>query len=268
MKKYKTTVVGASGKMGQALIQSVFLSEVLDLHAAIDLASAEGFGDEVGLKLGLKTGINISDNFKEAIEQSDVVIDFTRPEATLSYLAISKSNKTAHVIGTTGFNKEEEKIIHEASQHIPVCFAPNMSVGVNVLISLVEKAAAVLGNEYDIEVIEAHHKHKVDAPSGTALRLGQAAADGMKIKLADHAVYTRHGRNEVRQQKEIGFSTVRAGDIVGEHTVLFAAKGERVELVHKATDRANFAAGAIKAAEYIVTHSDGLFDMRDVLGLK
>lgn len=268
MKKYKTTVVGASGKMGQVLIQNVFLSQALDLHAAIDIAGAEGFGEEAGLKLGLKTGVIISDNFKEAIEQSDVVIDFTRPEATLNYLEISKINKTAHVIGTTGFNEGEEKIIHQASQQTAICFAPNMSVGVNVLISLVEKAAAILGKDYDVEVLEAHHKHKVDAPSGTALRLGQAAADGMKIKLSDHAVYTRHGRNAVRQQKEIGFSTVRAGDIVGEHTVLFAGKGERVELVHKATDRANFALGAIKAAEFIATQSHGLFDMRDVLRLK
>ena len=262
-------VMGSTGKMGQSLIQLIVKNHEFKLTGAHEISNNPSIGKDAGYFIGEQTGVLITENLDEVFNESQVVIDFTRPDASLKSIAkASKLNKKiAYVLGTTGFNKTEIESIKSASQDMPICFAPNMSVGVNVLISLIEKAANNL-KDYDIEIVEAHHKHKVDAPSGTAIRLGQAAADGAGIDLDTNAVYSRYGREEKRATNEIGFSTIRAGDIVGEHTVIFAGDGERIELTHKATSRLNFASGALTAAKYISNEANGLFDMQDVLNLK
>ena len=267
MRKIKVIILGASGKMGQMLIQETIDDNELILVGAHDIVGSHAIGKDAGYFIGKETEVLIQDNIDHLLSECDVIIDFTRPEGTMEFLKKASDNKTSYVIGTTGFNPSELDLIQQYSKHIPICMAPNMSVGVNVLISLVEKAAELLP-EYDLEVVEAHHKHKVDAPSGTALRLGQAAADGLNISLEKNAIYTRHGREEKRRNNEVGFSTIRAGDIVGEHTVLIAGNGERVELTHKATSRLNFASGALKAAKFVANQKPKLFDMQEVLNLK
>jgi 4-hydroxy-tetrahydrodipicolinate reductase len=203
----------------------------------------------------------VSDDF-------DVLIDFTRPDVTLANLAVCRKAGKAMVIGTTGFSEEEKQVISEAAKDIPIVFAPNMSVGVNLCFKLLEMAARVMGDEVDIEVIEAHHRHKIDAPSGTALRMGEVIADTLGRDLKECAVYGREGQTGERERKTIGFETIRAGDIVGDHTVLFADIGERVEITHKASSRMTFASGAVRAALWLKGSKNGLFDMQDVLGLK
>lgn len=267
MSKIKVIILGASGKMGQMLIQEIISDDELVLVGAHDIKGSHAVGNDAGYFIGKETKVFIQDNIDHLLSDSDVIIDFTRPEGTMEFLKKASDQKVAYVIGTTGFNSSELDSIQQLSQHIPICMAPNMSVGINVLISLVEKAAKLLP-EYDFEVIEAHHKHKVDAPSGTALRLGQAAADGLNVSLEKNAIFTRYGREEKRSDNEIGFSTIRAGDIVGEHTVLMAGNGERIELTHKATSRLNFASGALKAAKFIANQKPKLFDMQEVLNLK
>jgi 4-hydroxy-tetrahydrodipicolinate reductase len=202
------------------------------------------------------------------LDDFDVLIDFTRPEATLAHLAICRGAGKAMVIGTTGFDEDQKAVIREASKDIPVVFAPNMSVGVNLCFKLLELAARVMGDAADIEIIEAHHRHKVDAPSGTALRMGEVVADALGRNLEDCAVYGREGVTGERERETIGFETIRAGDIVGEHTVMFAAEGERVEITHKASSRMTFAGGAVRAAAWLGDRPRGLFDMQDVLGLR
>lgn len=267
MDKLKIIILGSTGKMGQTLIKQLVSDKSFELVGAHEIKNCSHLGKDAGYFIGIETGILISNDLTDNFHLADVIIDFTRPEATLNMLNFAVQHKIAYVVGTTGFNNDEISQIQSASKYIPICMAPNMSVGINVLISLVEKAAKFLP-DYDFEIIESHHKHKVDSPSGTALRLGQAAAEGLKISLVDHAVYTRHGRDEQRGKSEIGFSTIRAGDIVGEHTVMIAGDGERIELTHKATNRGNFAAGALKAATFLVDKTSGIFDMQDVLGLK
>ena len=267
MSKIKVIILGASGKMGQMLIQETINDDELILVGAHDIASSHAMGKDAGYFIGKETKVLIQDNIDHLLSECDVIIDFTRPEGTMKFLKKASDHKTSYVIGTTGFNPSELDLIQQYSQRIPICMAPNMSIGVNVLISLVEKAAELLP-EYDFEVVEAHHKHKVDAPLGTALRLGQAAADGLNISLEKNAIYTRHGREEKRRNNEIGFSTIRAGDIVGEHTVLIAGNGERIELTHRATSRLNFASGALKAAKFVANQKPKLFDMQEVLNLK
>ena len=267
MSKIKVIILGASGKMGQMLIQETISDNELILVGAHDIAGSHAIGKDAGYFIGKETKVLIQDNIDHLLSECDVIIDFTRPEGTMEFLKKASDHKTSYVIGTTGFNPSELDLIQQYSQHIAICMAPNMSVGINVLISLVEKAAELLP-EYDFEVVEAHHKHKVDAPSGTALRLGQAAADGLNISLEKNAIYTRHGREEKRRNNEIGFSTIRAGDIVGEHTVLIAGNGERIELTHKATSRLNFVSGALKAAKFVANQKPKLFDMQEVLNLK
>ena len=267
MSKIKVIILGSSGKMGQMLIQEIIDDKELVLAGAHDISGSYTIGKDAGYFIGKQTGVLIQDNIDHLLLSSDVIIDFTRPEATMEFLKKASDQKVSYVIGTTGFNSSELDLIRGYSQYIPICLAPNMSVGVNVLISLVEKAAVLLP-EYDYEVIEAHHKDKVDAPSGTALRLGEAVADGLDISMEKNAVYTRHGREEKRKKNEIGFSTIRAGDIVGEHKVIIAGNGERIELTHKATSRLNFASGALKAAKFVVNQKPKLFDMQQILDLK
>ena len=261
-------IVGASGKMGQALINEISKDPELLLTGAIDQSSSTDLGMDAGALFGIKTDVIINDDFKSIIKTGDYVIDFTRPEASMEYLEGCIKNNIKYVLGTTGFSDEEKEKISLASKDIPICFAPNMSVGVNLLVSLVEAATHVLHKDYDMEVIESHHRDKVDAPSGTALRLGEAIAKTANLNLKENGVFQRVGKIDKRKQNEIGFSTIRAGDIVGDHTVLYAGDGERIELTHKAGSRATFAIGAIKAVKFLTNHSAGLFDMMDVLNLK
>lgn len=261
----KVVIAGVSGRMGQALLEGVFADAQLQLHAALDRADSAMIGRDAGEQFGKPCGVHISADVQAALQGADVLIDFTRPEASMQYLQACVAAKVNLVIGTTGFSADEKAKITEAAQQIGIVFAPNMSVGVTLLIALVEQAARVLQG-YDIEVVEMHHRHKVDAPSGTALRLGEAAAKGINQSLDTCAVYAREGVTGERTPGSIGFATLRGGDVVGDHTVVLADVGERVELTHKASSRATFAQGALRAAKFLATHSHGLFDMRDVLG--
>lgn len=267
MAETRVAIVGCTGRMGHALLDGVFADKELALYAALDHADSPHIGRDAGEQFGRSTGIKVTSDVK-AIHGADVLIDFTRPEPSLEYLEACRAAGVNMVIGTTGFSAEQKALITAASQHLGIVFAPNMSVGVTLLTNLVQAAARVLKEGYDIEVIEAHHRHKVDAPSGTALRLGEAAATGSGRDFDKVALYAREGITGERNPDSIGFATVRGGDIVGDHTVLFAGIGERIELTHKASSRATFASGALRAAKFIQGKRSGFFDMQDVLGLK
>jgi 4-hydroxy-tetrahydrodipicolinate reductase len=259
-------LVGVNGRMGRALVQAVQEDAQAVLTAAFVRQGSPLSGVDAGEVTGFgKIGVLLSDKFHS--NDYDVLIDFTRPEATNTYLHQCVAAKRPMVIGTTGLSEEDLGLVAQAAKSIPIVYAPNFSVGVNLLLGLVAQAAKVL-KDYDIEIIEAHHRHKVDAPSGTALRLGQAAADALGRSLEDCAVYGREGITGERPRQEIGFATVRGGDVVGDHTVLFAGLGERVELTHKASSRLTFAQGAVRAAHWVRQQPAGLYDMLDVLSLK
>jgi len=261
-------IAGSTGRMGHALLEGIFADPELKLHAALDHATSPAIGRDAGELVGMPPcGVKISADVAAALAGADVLVDFTRPEASMAYLAACRKTGTKLVIGTTGFSAEQKQAIQEAAGDTAIVFAPNMSVGVTLLINLVQAAAKVLSEGYDIEVIEAHHRHKIDAPSGTALRLGEATAAALGRDLAQCAVYGREGVTGERDPSTIGFATVRGGDVVGDHTVLFAGIGERVELTHKASSRATFALGALRAAKFLTGKTAGLFDMQDVLGL-
>jgi 4-hydroxy-tetrahydrodipicolinate reductase len=264
----KVVIAGCSGRMGHALLDGVFSDSELTLHAALDRSDSPQLGRDAGEQFGKLSGVKISHDVAHALKGADVLVDFTRPEPSLEYLIACQNAGVSMVIGTTGFSASEKALIESASKTIPVVFAPNMSVGVTLLISLVQAAAKVLNDGYDVEIIEAHHRHKVDAPSGTALRLGEVAADALGRNLDACAIYGREGVTGERDANAIGFATVRGGDVVGDHTVLFAGIGERVELTHKASSRATFALGALRAAKFLVGKQSGLFDMQDVLALR
>lgn len=268
MTKTKIVIAGVTGRMGHALLEGVFADGDLQLHGALDRVGSPQLGRDAGEQFGRNTGVKISSDLRTVLQDADVLIDFTRPEASMQYLQACKHARVKHVIGTTGFTAEQKLLIEEAAKEIAIVFAPNMSVGVTLLINLVEQAARVLNEGYDIEVVEMHHRHKVDAPSGTALRLGEAAAQGLGTNLKDCAVYAREGVTGEREVGKIGFATLRGGDVVGDHTVVLAGIGERIELTHKASSRATFAQGALRAAKYLNAHQSGLFDMRDVLNLR
>jgi 4-hydroxy-tetrahydrodipicolinate reductase len=259
-------IVGASGRMGRCLIEAVLGRDDMRLSAAIDRADSPLLGQDAGLlSVGRQCGVPLGCDFAAALPGADVVIDFTRPEATLAYLAACVEARVNMVIGTTGFDADGKAAIAAAARDIGIVCAPNYSVGVNLALRLLDTAARVLGDGYDVEIVEAHHRHKVDAPSGTALRMGEVVAAALGRDLDDCAVYGREGITGERDGKTIGFATVRGGDIVGDHTVLFAAPGERIEITHKASSRATFANGAVRAAGWL--SGTGLFDMQDVLGL-
>ena len=264
----KIVITGATGRMGHALLQGVFDDVSLQLYGALDRVGSPSIGRDAGEQVGKNTGIYISDDAAETLVDADVLIDFTRPEASIDYLEICQRLQVKYVIGTTGFTVEQKTKISAAAKNLAIVFAPNMSVGVTLLIDLVEQAAKVLNDGYDIEVVEMHHRHKVDAPSGTALRLGEAAALGLGQNLKECAIYAREGVIGEREAGKIGFATLRGGDVVGDHTVVFAGIGERVEITHKASSRATFVLGALRAAKFLANKKTGLFDMRDVLGLK
>lgn len=262
----KIALVGVNGRMGRALVQAVQEDKASLLSAAFVRQGSALAGVDAGEVTGFGR-LNVPLKDRLDTDLFDVLIDFTRPQATMAYLSACVSAKKPVVIGTTGFSAPELAEMKEAATHIPIVFAPNFSVGVNLLLGLVAKAAQVL-TDYDIEVIEAHHRYKVDAPSGTALRLGQAAADALGWDLDQCAVYGREGITGERPTQQIGFATVRGGDVVGDHTVLFAGLGERVELTHKASSRLTFAQGAVRASQWLAQQPAGLYDMQDVLGLR
>jgi 4-hydroxy-tetrahydrodipicolinate reductase len=268
----KIAVNGASGRMGLALIQACAQHQQTQLQAAYVRAGSESVGRDAGEMAGI--GVNAvavsalpSSDHSAVSTDAMAWIDFSLPAGALDGLAYCLATNTPMIIGTTGFSTEQKQAIYAAGQTIPIVFAPNMSVGVNLCLNLLRTAASTLGHEYDIEVVEAHHRHKVDAPSGTALRMGEVIADALEIDLDSAAVYTREGDIGQREKGSIGFQTIRAGDIVGEHTVMFAGIGERVEIVHRASSRLTFANGAMRAAVWLQTQKPGVYDMQDVLAL-
>lgn len=261
-------VAGCSGRMGRALLEALASANDLRLSAALDRPGSPAVGRDAGELAGAAFGVTVTDDVPAALRGADVLIDFTRPEATLRHLAACRAAGVAMVIGTTGFDTAGREAIATAAADIPIVFAPNMSVGVNLVFKLLDTVARVLAEGYDIEIIEAHHRHKVDAPSGTALAMGEVIARALGRDLKTCAIYGREGVTGERQPHTIGFATVRGGDIVGEHTALFAGVGERVEISHKASSRMTFALGALRAARFLAGRQYGLYDMQDVLGLR
>lgn len=268
MSKIRFALVGSSGRMGRTLIEAVLQAEDAELVAAIDQPESSFIGKDAGELIGTPCGVAISTDLEAGLAKADCLIDFTRPEGTLVHLELCRKHKVSLVIGTTGFTAEGKKQIEAASKEIPIVFAPNMAVGVNAVFKLLDVAARILNEGYDVEVIEAHHRHKVDAPSGTALRMGEVVAAALGRTLEEDAVYGREGHTGERPASQIGFSTIRGGDIVGDHTVLFAGTGERIEITHKSASRMSYALGSLKAARFMQGKAAGLFDMQDVLGLK
>jgi 4-hydroxy-tetrahydrodipicolinate reductase len=257
----KIGIAGAGGRMGATLIEAVENDGALTLAAALEAPGTAPIGREIG-------GVKVTADVAAAVSACDVLIDFTRPDGTLEHLEACVRAARSIVIGTTGFTEHQAKTIREASRRIAVVLSPNFAVGVNVLFALAQNAAQALGDSYDVEIIEAHHRHKVDAPSGTALKLGEAVAEGLGRDVKKVSVFGRHGDTGERPPKAIGFHAVRGGDIVGEHTVLFAGTGERVELTVRSQNRMTYAAGAVRAAKWLRGRPAGLYDMFDVLGLK
>jgi 4-hydroxy-tetrahydrodipicolinate reductase len=254
--------------MGQMLIDAIRAADDCRLSGALDIASSPAIGKDAGSFSGQPTGVLITSDLRVGLADSQVLIDFTRPEGTLEHIKVCRELGVALVIGTTGFTDAQKAVIAEASKDIAIMMAPNMSVGVNVTLKLLEMAAKALATGYDIEIIEAHHRHKVDAPSGTALKMGEVIADALGRDLKDCAVYAREGVTGERDPSSIGFATIRGGDIVGDHTVLFAGTGERIEISHKSSSRATYAQGSLRAVRFLAGQKVGLFDMADVLGLK
>jgi len=265
---HKIAIAGASGRMGHMLIEAVNASTDCLLTGALDVASSPAIGQNACAFSGRSSGILIQSDLYEGLKDSRVLIDFTRPEGTLAHLAVCRELGIKLVIGTTGFSDAQKAEILDAAQDIAIVMAPNMSVGVNVTLKLLEMAAKALSIGYDIEIIEAHHRHKVDAPSGTALKMGEVIAGALGRDLKDCAVYAREGVTGERDPSSIGFATIRGGDIVGDHTVLFAGIGERIEISHKSSSRATYAQGSLRAARFLESQATGLFDMFDVLNLK
>lgn len=265
----RIAVVGASGRMGLCLLKAALAAENAELTVAVSRPDSLAIGKDAGELAGMSVaGIQVSDDLVALTDKFDVLIDFTRPEASMNYIDICRQAGKKIVIGTTGYSDAQKAAIADAAKDVAIVIAPNFSVGVNLSLKLLEMAAKVMGHYTDIEVIEAHHRHKVDAPSGTALRMGEVVAAALGRDLKDCAIYGREGDTGARDRKTIGFSTIRAGDIVGEHTVMFADEGERVEITHKASSRMTFANGAVRAATWLADKQHGLFDMQDVLGLK
>jgi 4-hydroxy-tetrahydrodipicolinate reductase len=264
----RVAVAGASGRMGQMLVQGLLADPQFKLVAALDLPSCTALGQDAAQPLGLQSGVAISADLTAGLQKAQVLIDFTRPEGTLAHLRVCREIGCQMVIGTTGFTAEQQAEISAAAKDIAIVMAPNMSVGVNVTLKLLALAAKALSADYDIEITEAHHRHKVDAPSGTALKMGEVIAQAQGRSLDGSAVYARHGNTGARQSGSIGFSVIRGGDIVGDHTVLFAGEGERIEISHKSSSRATYAQGSLRAVQFLATQERGLFDMFDVLGLQ
>jgi 4-hydroxy-tetrahydrodipicolinate reductase len=265
---HKVAVAGASGRMGHMLIEEIRASGDCQLAGALDIAASPAIGNDAAAFLGHASGVPVTADLRTGLANAKVLIDFTRPEGTLAHLKVCRELGVNAVIGTTGFNEDQKVRVAEYAKDIAIVMAPNMSVGVNVTLKLLEMAAKVLSTGYDIEIIEAHHRHKVDAPSGTALKMGEVIAEALGRNLKDCAVYAREGVTGERNPSTIGFSTIRGGDIVGDHTVLFAGTGERIEITHKAASRATYAQGSLRAVRFLAGKKSGMFDMFDVLQLR
>lgn len=268
MSGVKVAVVGAHGRMGRMLIEATLKDGDASLVAAFDRAGSPAIGRNAGELVGLPCDVVVSDDFAGRIGAAECLIDFTRPEGTLFHLRHCREKGVAMVIGTTGFDAEGKAAIADAARDIPIVFAPNMAVGVNLVFKLLDTAARILNEGYDIEIVEAHHRHKIDAPSGTALRMGEVVAAALGRDLKDCAVYGREGVTGERDPSTIGFATVRGGDIVGDHNVMFCGIGERVEIAHRAGSRMPYALGSLRAARFLAGRKNGLYDMQDVLGLR
>jgi len=260
-------VAGASGRMGRMLIESIQASQEVQLARALDVPASPSIGLDASAFLGANSGVHITADVAQALQGSAALIDFTRPEGTMAHLAHCRKLGVNMVIGTTGFSEEEKQILHAAAQDIAIVLAPNMSVGVNVMLKLLHMAAQALADGYDIEIIEAHHRHKVDAPSGTALKMGEVIAQALGRDLKADAVFSREGITGARAPNSIGFCAIRGGDIIGDHTALFAGIGDRIEISHKSSSRQGYAQGALRAARFLAGKKNGLYDMFDVLGL-
>jgi 4-hydroxy-tetrahydrodipicolinate reductase len=261
-------IAGASGRMGRMLIESVHAATDCRLTGALDVAGSPALGLDATAFLGHASGVAITADLGLGLKQARALIDFTRPEGTMAHLKVCRELGVAMVIGTTGFSDAQKADITAAARDIPIMLSPNMSVGVNVTLKLLAMAAQALNTGYDIEIIEAHHRHKVDAPSGTALKMGEVIAGALGRELKDCAVYERYGHTGERDPSTIGFSTIRGGDIVGDHTVLFAGIGERIEITHKSASRVTYAQGALRAVRFLAGRTNGCYDMFDVLGLQ
>jgi len=265
----RIAITGVAGRMGKTLVEACEIADGARLTAAIERPGSSFIGADAGVIAGVgKNGIAIVDDLSKVTDSFDVLIDFTTPETTMKNLATCVKAGKRQVIGTTGLSDSNKQQIQDAACDIAIVFAPNMSVGVNLCLKLLDIAARVMNDDIDIEIIEAHHRHKVDAPSGTALAMGEVVAKALGRDLKECAVYGREGKTGERDRATIGFETIRAGDIVGEHTVMFAGLGERVEITHKASSRMTFAKGAVTAAKWLMNNEKGLFDMQDVLGLR
>ena len=264
---HRIAVAGASGRMGHMLIEAITAADDCVLAGALDIAASPALGTDASAFLGRPSGVAITADLAAGLQGAQVLIDFTRPEGTLAHVKACRAQGVNLVIGTTGFSEAEKAEIAAAAQDIAIVLAPNMSVGVNVTLKLLEMAAKALSTGYDIEIIEAHHRHKVDAPSGTALRMGEVIADALGRDLKDCAVYAREGVTGERDPSSIGFATIRGGDIVGDHTVLFAGTGERIEISHKSSNRSGYAQGSLRAVRFLADKKTGLFNMFDVLNL-
>ena len=268
MSQMKIAVAGASGRMGRMLIEAISKASDAQLAGALDVAGAPGLGTDAAAFLGEASNVLITDSLDQALAEADLLIDFTRPEGTLKHLEYCAEHGIKMIIGTTGFDEAGKAAIAAAARHTAVVFAPNMSVGVNVTMKLLEMAARSFAEGYDIEIIEAHHRHKVDAPSGTALQMGEVVARALGRDLNEVGVFAREGVTGERDPSSIGFATIRGGDIVGDHTVLFAGIGERIEISHKSSSRVTYANGSLRAARFLAGRDVGLYDMQDVLGLR
>lgn len=264
----RIAIAGASGRMGRMLVEAVREAQDCRLAGALDMAGSDAIGADAAAFLGFTSGVPIVSDLRTGLQDAQVLIDFTRPEGTLAHLAICRELGVQAVIGTTGFSDAQKAEIAEISKDIAIMISPNMSVGVNVTFKLLEMAAKAMSTGYDIEIIEAHHRHKVDAPSGTALKMGEVIAEALGRDLKECAVYAREGITGERDPSTIGFSAIRGGDIVGDHTVLFAGTGERIEITHKSASRVTYAQGALRAVRFLAGQKSGLFDMFDVLGLR
>ena len=263
----RIAVAGASGRMGQMLIEAIRKSQDCTLAGALDVAASPGLGTEAAAFLGQKSGVLIQSDIATGLKDAQLLIDFTRPEGTIAHLAVCRALGVKLVIGTTGFSEAQKAEIAAAAKDIAIVMAPNMSVGVNVTLKLLEMAAKALNTGYDIEIVEAHHRHKVDAPSGTALKMGEVIAAALGRDLKDCAVFAREGVTGERDPSSIGFATIRGGDVVGDHSVMFMGTGERIEITHKSSSRATYVQGSLRAAGFLADRSSGLFDMFDVLNL-
>ena len=261
-------VAGATGRMGHMLIEAILGTDDCRLAGALDIAASPALGQDAAAWLGKASGVAVASDLRVGLKDSKFLIDFTRPEGTMAHLQVCRELGVKAVIGTTGFSEAQKAEIAEIAKDIAIVMAPNMSVGVNVTLKLLQMAAQALATGYDIEIIEAHHRHKVDAPSGTALKMGEVIAEAIGRDLKECAVYERYGHTGERDPSTIGFSTIRGGDIVGDHTVLFAGTGERIEVTHKSSSRATYAQGSLRAVRYLAGQQRGLFDMFDVLRLR